>query len=178
MAQLPPFCIWFYAQTAIFIYFFIDFRERKEGKERDRGREREGERERHRFVAPLIYLLIGWFWYVLWLGIEPSTLVYGLTFQPTELLGQGLLECSLALCIVLGEDLGSLGVYANSKSETDHLIPVASMCSWSCDLDASCSGTESHSNKPQGALKLSRWFSSVEVYSFQLCTSEGHHCPR
>ena len=33
-------------------------------------------RERHQFVVPFIYVFIGWFLYVPWLGNEPSTLAY------------------------------------------------------------------------------------------------------
>ena len=42
----------------------------------ERERERVTERERNQFVVPLIYVLMGWFLYVSWLGIEPITLVY------------------------------------------------------------------------------------------------------
>ena len=43
----------------------------------DRERERERERERDQFVVLLIYAFIGWFLYVPWWGIEPTTLAYG-----------------------------------------------------------------------------------------------------
>ena len=36
---------------------------------------REGERKKHQFVFLLIYVFIGWF-YVPWLGIEPTALLY------------------------------------------------------------------------------------------------------
>ena len=45
---------------------FIDFRER-EGKR---------EKQKLQFVVPLIDTLIGWFLYMAWLGIEPTTLEY------------------------------------------------------------------------------------------------------
>ena len=38
--------------------------------------ERKKQREKHRFVVPLIYAFIGWFLYVPWFGIEPTTLAY------------------------------------------------------------------------------------------------------
>ena len=44
-------------------------------------------REKHWFVVPLIHALIGWFLYVPWLGIKPTTLAYGadaLTHWPTQ----------------------------------------------------------------------------------------------
>ena len=34
------------------------------------------ERDRHWFVFPLIYVFIGWLFYMSWLGIEPATLAY------------------------------------------------------------------------------------------------------
>ena len=49
-----------------FIYLFlIDFRERKG----------DGEKK-NQSVVPSIYAFIGWFLYVLWSGMEPSTLAY------------------------------------------------------------------------------------------------------
>ena len=37
--------------------------------------ETEEGREKHQFVVSLSYAFIGWFLYVPWLGIEPTTLV-------------------------------------------------------------------------------------------------------
>ena len=39
-------------------------------------REKGGERERHQYAVPPIHAFIGWFLYVLWLGIQPTTLVH------------------------------------------------------------------------------------------------------
>ena len=77
---------------------FFDFRERQR---------KERESERHQFVVLLIYAFIGWFFYVPWPGIEPTTLHIRMILQPTELHSQGLLhtyfiyivEC-LFLCLL------------------------------------------------------------------------------
>ena len=59
--------IFFFKSNDSFIYWFIDFRERKgEG----------GGREKDRFVVPLICAFMGCFAYVPWPGIEPATLEY------------------------------------------------------------------------------------------------------
>ena len=39
-------------------------------------KEREWEREKHWFVVPLIYSFVGWFLYVPWPGIEPTTVAH------------------------------------------------------------------------------------------------------
>lgn len=43
--------------------------------------------------------------------------------------------------------------------ETDCLLPVVSMCRWSCDLDINCEGTDSYSNRPRGTLNYHAGFS-------------------
>ena len=56
-------------------------------QEEERERETEREKERNnRYVVPLLYSFIGWFLYVPWPGIEPTTLVY----LDNTLPGQGL----------------------------------------------------------------------------------------
>ena len=49
---------WIFYLQLLFFYWFVS------------------ERENHQCVVPLIYVFIGWFLFVPWLGIEPTTLVY------------------------------------------------------------------------------------------------------
>ena len=62
--------------THCFILFlFILMRERE--REREREKERRGaEKEKHQFVVSPIYAFIGWFLYVPWPEIKPTTLTY------------------------------------------------------------------------------------------------------
>lgn len=47
-----------------------------------------------------------------------------------------ILECSLALYFCVGrKPTNVLALSRFLNQETDHLIPVARMCSWSCDLE-------------------------------------------
>ena len=63
---------------------------REGGQEKSGKGEREGgEREKHWHVVPLIDTFIGWFLYVPWLGIQPTTLAYWVSALTTELHGQG-----------------------------------------------------------------------------------------
>ena len=64
--------------------FFLLTLERERGRERKTERERE--RKKHWYAVPLIYVLIGCFFYVPRWGIEPTTLAYSdnvLTNWPT-----------------------------------------------------------------------------------------------
>ena len=55
-----------------FIFYLLILQRGREG-----GREeRERERETSIFVFLLMYTFIGWFFYVCWTGIEPTTLAY------------------------------------------------------------------------------------------------------
>ena len=56
-------------------FLFTDERER-ESKGGEREKERDRQTDKHRFVAPPICALIGWFLYVPWLEIEPATVVH------------------------------------------------------------------------------------------------------
>lgn len=78
------FCCWFFMFFLFLLLLLIL-----------ESRERVREKEKHRFVVPCIYSFIGWWLYVPWLEIEPSTLAHGDSTLTTWAPGQG--SCSLFL---------------------------------------------------------------------------------
>ena len=66
----------FYFILSLIIFYWLIL-EKEEGRGREReGGGREREREKHQFAVPLIYAFIGWFLYVPWLDVEPTTSAY------------------------------------------------------------------------------------------------------